>query len=424
MPAHYLLTFIGTGGYRQADGARAYREADYELDGERYRTTLLAHALFYHGGFSGVIVAGTVASMWEKVYEHFAADGPGVDEDIYLALGTRTEAADAHTPVDDDLDEFGEAGWLEPVREALPGYSAAVLLEYGLDSAQLARNVERIATGLAAVPAGGELAVDITHGFRSFPLVALAALQALSVQRDRRYRVGAVYYGMLDAASALGYAPVVRLDLVTDLEYAGRAAYIAQAYGRFDELLPVLPEGELAEATAALNDAIALQRLGRVGHLLARVAASLGRLDGVALTVTERQASEALRWVLRSLFAGFGESPTASQQQYVLARWFHRQRNYAAAYLLLAESVVTERCLRTGGGHVGKAGRQAASAWLGGAGGGVRAAYRRITRVRHRIAHASLLDEGADDLAGEIDQLPALLAAVRAYVAHSIAYPA
>ena len=413
---NYLLTFIGTGGYRQADGARAYREADYDLDGERYRTTFLAHALFYHGGFSGVVVAGTAASMWEKVYEHFAADGPGVDEEAYLALGTRTEAADAETPVGvvGPGEEWADQ-WLDPVRDVLPGWSSVALLEYGTSAAELAGNVERLAAAVAHVPAGGQLAVDITHGFRSFPLVALAALQALSVQRDRRYRIGAVYYGMLDVARALGYAPVIRLDLVTDLEFASRAAYVAQAYGRFDELLPVLPKGELAAATAELNDAVALQRLGNVATVLARVEAALDQTDDARLSVTQAQAVSALRWVLRSLFAGFGDSPTPSQRQYVLARWFHRQRNYAAAYLLLPEAIVTERCLRTGGGYAGAGPRQAAAEWLRRSGGGIRATYQTIAPIRHRIAHASITSV-ADDLAGEIARLPDFLEAVGDYV--------
>lgn len=374
MPRHYLLSFLGTGQYDTHGNTRRYREATYRLpDGRLQTSPFVAEALWRAGEYDGIVLIGTMGSMWEEAYLRFA--GADADDATATALFERAGAATADTPLADD--------WVDAVRAALPGESYVAVLEYGLTPESLARNVPRLGDALAVLPKGAHLALDITHGFRSQPFVAIAALQAASVRRDAPYRLRHIRYGMLETLRTRDHASVVALDAVLELEQLARAAYVAQTYGRFGEMAEVFGDAHaLTRPLRRLDEALSMQRV------LAATEA-LERLRG-AVDAPDDPRVQPLTWVLRSLLDGLSASPTGGQLQFAFARWYHRQRQYAAAVIFLQEAIVTRVVERDSlGVPTARGPRERAGAELMKANGTeANRRYRRLRPIRNDLAHA------------------------------------
>ena len=371
---HYLLTFLGTGP-EDANGnkLRSYRTANYLLpSGRSFASSFVAKALWSTGEYDGLLLIGTMGSMWEEAYTTFA---PHPDDQLATALYERAGAASEDTPLAGD--------WLHPVEEVLPGQSRVCLLEYGYTAASAARNVELLADVLKVLPKGAELTLDITHGFRSLPFVAMAALQSASIRVDAPYRLRHIRYGMLELARAKGHAEVLSLDAVLQLERLARAAYIAQAYGRFVELYEALPlEHAMRSPLKALDESLALFRLQPAVDALERLR--------VALVRTDDSFADPVRWVFRSLTQDLSQNPTPAQVQFAFAHWFNRQRNYAAAIIYLHEALVTLQCqLMKRDSSVYEHRDQAKDRIKYDTRSLLGKRYKKLTPIRNAVAHAS-----------------------------------
>ena len=366
-------------------------------DGQTFESPFVAEALWHLGDYDGLILVGTMASMWEEAYQRFARDPR---DEAAMALFERATASTAATALETD--------WLAPVKEALPGDAYVVLLEYGLDAGSLARNVGLLADALQVLPKGASLTLDITHGFRSQPLVTLAALQATTARFDAPYRVKHVRYGMLETLRDHDYASIVDLDEVMHLEAVGRAAYIAQRYGRFTELVEVLPKGHPAiSPLERLDEALAFMRMQPATEALRRLSKVFAKDHSASL--------EPARWVVASLLEGLRDDPSDAQVQYAFARWYLRQRNYAAAVIFFLEAIVTQKCLRLSGPPSGTDARRTAILKLKAGTSPEAVHYNRLRKLRNAVAHASAPD--ARQTTGDIALLKEAFHELHAYFA-------
>ncbi len=376
MPAHYLLTFLGTGQYEQNGNARRYRTAKYVLpDGSEYESPFVAEALWSSGEYDGIVLVGTMGSMWEEAYLRFASDA--ADDAVATQLYERSAAATAETAITVD--------WCPPLEQVLPGESHIVLIEYGMTPNSLARNVELLSHALQVLPKGAELTLDITHGFRSMPLVFTAAIQAASVRKDAPYHLRHVRYGMIETIRSHGHATVVALDTVINLEAAGRAAYIAQTYGRFGEFGNLLGSAHpLYRPLMAMEEALAMYRVDEAVAAILSVEATLRENTEPRL--------EPLRYVLDKLLHGTDKESSPGQIQFALAQWFDLQHNYAAAVIFLVEAIVTRQAEHMQlPNSIDKSFRQRAidrlKAELKSPAG---RRYKALQPIRNSVAHASL----------------------------------
>ncbi len=371
---HYLLTFLGTGP-EDANGQklRSYRSANYLLPtGKHFESSFVAKALWSTGEYDGFLLIGTMGSMWEEAYNAFA---PTVDDAIAMRLYECAAAATEDTPLASD--------WLGPVVEVLPGKSRVCILEYGYTAESLAQNVALLTEALQVLPKGAELTLDITHGFRSLPFVALAALQSASIRVDAPYRLRHIRYGMLELSRQKGHAEVVSLDSVLQLERLARGAYIAQAYGRFVEIYEALPQNHpLRSPLKALDEGLALFRLQPSTDALLRVQQ--------ALATTNDPVADPVRWVVDSLLEGFRQNPKPSQIQFAFAKWFNRQRQFGGAIIYLVEAIVTRQCELSKLDSSSFDARERAKTELKVGGNAVLGRrYVKLLPIRNAVAHAS-----------------------------------
>ena len=203
--AKVLISFLGTGASVGEENGivKKYSLAKYRFGGgKEYETSFIAEALKKHYQIERMILIGTPKSMWEEAYHAFA-DKP--DPDIYCKIGEYCRKADHTTSVENR--DFPHKSELD---NALGG--KVVLVHYGLGEEEIDYNSKLVLSNIEAeLNEGDDLYVDVTHSFRSLPLILMNSLIFLSNVSKKHISIKAVSYGMLEASKELGYAPVVDL---------------------------------------------------------------------------------------------------------------------------------------------------------------------------------------------------------------------
>ncbi|HOX50216.1 MAG TPA: TIGR02221 family CRISPR-associated protein [Fibrobacteria bacterium] len=185
-----------------------------------------------------VILAGTSTSMWD-LFAQKASDEHFDLDDLALKLIERCEP-----PHDGSLSPGAEGGHLEALGQSLSrnrwrgvGSWRCMDLPLGTDQKQ---HMELLSLLAAQVPPDSELWIDITHGFRIFPMFALALGQILSVVKN--VRVGGILYGAYDMRDDSGIAPVIDLQGLLQLQKWTDALAIYKASGSLSPFVTLLKE--------------------------------------------------------------------------------------------------------------------------------------------------------------------------------------
>ena len=217
MPRKISLSFLGTG---------AYRNTDYFFPGEHaaetYATPLIQVAvqqyLEQHEGFGPTDRHVLLLSDAARKRNYLAAtkphDGPAEHEGLKAELLKANNAAVTKT----------------------------VAVPTGHDRDSVIETFDRMAQ---EVGAGDEVFIDVTHGFRSLPMLALVLGNFLRVAKGAHVR--AIYYGAFeDRGEHGGRTPVYDLAYLLELQEWTTAAYGYVEYG-FAAPLSVLATRDSAE---------------------------------------------------------------------------------------------------------------------------------------------------------------------------------
>lgn len=311
-PTSHLITFLGTGDYRRTC---------YEwTDGQRVETALFPTAL------------------------------PRFLPDIRSAtVFVTVESEKKHGPV---LDAQWPTAW-KPQHVEIP---------QGASTDELWTIFEQV---VGAVPRDSRVVFDITHAFRSIPLISVLAVAFLWSARNVQLR--GVVYGAFEAAR--GDPPVAPVFDLTPMVHL--LEWIA-AVERFRHHLDGQPLQQLLEQIQrrayARRDPKPPTRLQNVGNAVKRLTDALlmGRVREVldeaptlasALAASELH-DEAQRWAkpfvlmlepLRKVLADIGQGPqTDLSAHYRLARFYSDRRLYPLAITLLREWIVSRACCLAG----------------------------------------------------------------------------
>ncbi|GAA6751818.1 hypothetical protein Thermus77412_23590 [Thermus antranikianii] len=308
-----IVAFLGTGDYK---------ELAYILDGKEYLTPFTQEALVRHYPGRRLLVFLT----------------PQAREKNLLNLQSR-------------LAPLG--GRVEPV--AIPE---------GKSEAEHWEIFNRI---VDAIPEGAELVVDVTHGFRSQPILALAVLRFLEVAKDvraKRLLYGAVvgdgrgefmdltpFLALLDWTQATrdlmqyGWGrPLAELmSRLQDATWKAGAPGGEQAPVRLTKLKPL---GEtLGQLTLALE-------LLRVKEATEQVAQLLKRLAEVETELGKLPAAQPMRYLLgtireryQGMFVADPFSPEGLRAQGEMVELLLKTGSLAQAVALMREMMVTKVCL-------------------------------------------------------------------------------
>lgn len=192
-----LISFLGKG---RADPKTGYRTANYRFDAGFSRTVpFFGLALTDYLKPDRLILVGTAGSMWDVFFER-----EGIDDEAVLHLMAATENG--------EVDEQLLALPRQQLSERLGIPVDCLLIPYARDAAEQAGILHRLAT---VVEQGEHLSIDVTHGFRHLPMLALVAARYLS--RIAGVKVEELYYGALEMQTTDGETPVLRLGGLLDM---------------------------------------------------------------------------------------------------------------------------------------------------------------------------------------------------------------
>ncbi|QJD30451.1 TIGR02221 family CRISPR-associated protein [Methylococcus geothermalis] len=244
-----LISFLGKG---RLDPATGYQTATYRFeDGSERTSPYFGLALADHLKPERLVILGTSGSMWDVFIEHQSQGNEHED-----ARWRLLEAAQENR-VDDALLE--ELAPLVQNRLGIPVNLAIV--PYAVSEEEQVAVLRRLA---AAVNSGDEVFLDITHAFRTLPMLALVAAQYL--ERVKKVRIADIYYGAFEMQRE-SPTPVVRLrGLLKLMDWVQTlAAYDKDGdYGAFAPLLE--DEGLPPKIARQLHIAAFQERTGNPGQ--------------------------------------------------------------------------------------------------------------------------------------------------------------
>jgi len=230
--AHALLTFLG----RMPKDQGGYRKTRYQFeDGlETEPTAFFGWPLQRRLRPDRLVILGTAGSMWDHLFEGDFAFG-AEQEDARLAL---QEAVDQKAVTPAHLQP------LAPLLATRLGCEIVLdLIPYCRDEVEQARLLAIMANHVGE---GDDVDLDVTHGFRHLPMVAL--LSALQLQIMRRAKVTGIWYGSYDPDTQ--EAPVYDLSGLLHIAAWVQALHTYDKDGDYGVFAPLLgPAGEqLAKA--------------------------------------------------------------------------------------------------------------------------------------------------------------------------------
>jgi len=232
----------------------------YAIEGGEFETPYFAHAVLqstWGSSVNEVLLLGTRTSTWAAlIYEYGADEGA-----LYDALEAQTEGPEARGASDENLHRLGELlslRWNRKVRCQALAYKE-------IDDSVAPEIASMVVAALAAAAPVRHLLLDVTHGWRTMPLLVMVAHQIADALQPGLAARTRVVYGELAGSRARGVA-------FTGLQ---TLAATATAVRRFEETLDgrdlaavLRPEAPaLAEAVERFGGIIlsnALRRLGEV----------------------------------------------------------------------------------------------------------------------------------------------------------------
>ncbi len=330
-PPTTVISFLGhpatiSGGY--------YRQASYRFpDSEEVRPSrvfvgALLDELVHRGQPADkLVICGTSTSAWHALGLDILDEEAEASRSILEAI--KEAAATAEGVTSDHLPKLAK-----PIADRLGCEVELVVIGYCDTREKQLAVVKRLAD---AVPGPARLVLDVTHGFRHLPLIAIAAAGFLEHARD--CHLEAVYYGMNEARRK-DETTGQEISPVVDLKGMLRILDVSEALGTFKlsgRLTPIA--AQLREESPELMRAafrIDLHRLtDRAASRAANSAAEkIASSPDALLNVAEAEISEALRVASEPRIPPF-------VRQLAQGKRALEVRDYSSAITLLWESLIS-----------------------------------------------------------------------------------
>lgn len=349
-----LISFLGKSRRGSAVG---YQRATYAFDdGQRVQTPFFGSALMQRLRPQRMLLLGTAGSMWDVL--DFDTEAPEWAE--------LTEASERAEVTQELLDRVSTR-----TRGAMQG-AELVLIPYCRDEVE---QVELLADLAARVVEREEVVLDITHGFRHLPLLALVAARYLSHVRSAV--VSDIYYGALEM-TADGTTPVLKLDgLLRMLDWIEAfAAHDASGnYGVFASLL--VRDGMKQASADSLERAAHLERVTnstQAREIVTPMLAEVGDLGGATRLFSD-QLARRLSWARK---------PSRDARERALFDAYLERKDFLRASIYLQESAISAACNRLTIDSNEHAAREQARETLKGS-----PSFRDLSDIRNMLAHGT-----------------------------------
>ena len=318
-----LITFLG----RVPRDSHGYRKTRYDFGDSQPADefAFFGWALQRHLRPRSIVILGTTGSMWDHLFEGDFNFGAAVEQQRERLM----DAVAAQGVTQDQLDELAPA-----LAAHLNCRVRLGIIPYAYDGV-----AADLLTQMAAdVPEGDTVHLDVTHGLRHLPMLAL--LSALYIRIIKHAMIAGIWYG--------GYDPDTGHAQAHNLVGIMRIADSLQALSSFDKdgdygvFMPLLEQGGASpQVVEALRKASYYENLLNVGEATGQLRQALRALDAESSALAPDIApllpaiQKRLQWV--------GED-RQFEKRLALATHALERRDYLRATLYAYEAVVTRIC--------------------------------------------------------------------------------
>lgn len=315
-----LISFLGKG---KLDNEKiGYRTATYRFDGGFERTVpFFGLALAEYLKPDQTVIFGTSGSMWDVFIEHQARGSQAEDARLRLQ-----EAAEGDA-VDEAL--LQEVAPIISDRLGIPVRLA--IIPYGIDDTEQVSLMRRLA---AEVSPGDAVSLDVTHGFRHLPMLALVAAHYL--ERVRKAQIDEIFYGALEMQQD-GRTPVIRLKGLLRLMDWVQALSAYDEDGDYGVFAPLLAqEGAPANRTGLLRNASFFERTTnpvKARQALSSIAEDIEHLATPIGGLFQPELERRLNW---------WRAPSRAAWELSLAHAALERRDYLRAAIFLQEAYLSK----------------------------------------------------------------------------------
>jgi CRISPR-associated Csx2 family protein len=314
-----LISFLGKG---KADPRTGYRTATYRFDADFSKTVpFFGLALTEYLKPQRLVLVGTAGSMWDVFFDR---------EDAGVETLQLMEAVDGER-VNQTLLE-SHALWLQQ-ELGLP--VDCLLIPYARNPGE---QVEVLGLLAGTVSPGEEVWLDVTHGFRHLPMLALVAARYLT--HVAKVRVKELYYGALEMTPEGQETPVLQLSgLLRMLDWV-EALATYEKDGDYGAFAPLLKEDGMETHSAnLLTEAAFFERSSnpvrareKLNSVFRSVEAHQGPLGGLFKTELVKRIS----WFRK---------PTRAAWEQALADAYLERNDFLRAAVFMYEGCVTRAAM-------------------------------------------------------------------------------
>ena len=341
MARKVLISFLGTGPLETKDPNRTYKTANYHLgDTDLGKYPFVSAAMKKHYAIDKVLLVGTVHSMWEEVYRWYSLDKQmPIDDDVYLEIAEACEKSNNTSPL--------FIPHKEAIEKALGKGSKVILIKYGITEDEIKENIN-IILGLQQYLNGGDkLIVDVTHSFRSLPLFMMNLIIYLQNVSSKRIKISHIHYGMLEVIRELGYAPIIDLRSMLDVNDWITGAYAFSMFGNTYKISSLLENENKAVAPILRNFSDAMNL-----NYLYPMQGEAQKLSGIENKEYKTDLPKLIiNPVVKDYVKTFKVKNPEHEQSFFqlkLADWQFKHKKYGQAYLTSNDALITYVCESNG----------------------------------------------------------------------------
>ena len=325
--AKILISSLGT-GWNIKDSDSEYQATNYIIEGKEYEDeSFISKSLIEHYNIDKVILLGTNKSMWDGAYLGFTNDriddnwetlnsgklGEGITLDNLKIM---------EQVLDDYMDKSG---------------SLCLMVNYGQNEDEMWENFEIMYTINQHIDEGDEVYLDITHAFRSLPILLFIVMEFMHMMRED-FKLSGLLYGMLSNNKS----PVIDLKIFFELLDWAKAVNNFKKYANSGQLVRLMTESDVNEDARKtfhqLGQNLRISNMASLWQFIQGANKKIKYIEESNNKIVKLLSKDVLEIVERL------NKEKMSDFQYELALWFYENKNYALSYIALAEGIITKTC--------------------------------------------------------------------------------
>ncbi|GIV28182.1 MAG: hypothetical protein KatS3mg027_1996 [Bacteroidia bacterium] len=338
----HLISFLGTGSFHLVDNKREYRTAKYQFNNQIQETKYVSLFLAQQLKADKIIFIGTFKSMWEQIYIDLVPPH-NINEPLLnqlLELHNKKHSDPYNPQIFSELEQ--------QINQHSHTKIKIIIVNYGINQDEIHQNIQIIYQQLLDEfihhPHPVQLHIDTTHSFRSLPLVLLQVIQYFSWIHNDKIQIKGIYYGMLEVINELGYAPIIDLSSIWNIQQWTQAAYDFQNYGNGYLLSQLINNTNPSEANLIRQFSENLN-LNLIFHFKQNIQQLRGILNKEYPSLGKNIIPNVLSGFLQR-FKGDLKNIPDWKLQLELAKWQFENKRYGLAVIILYEAIFSYICYK------------------------------------------------------------------------------